>query len=191
MSKPNCKCFDKSYRDNCQVQPCKISDVNDFIKRHYLAKRPAIVLLALKMIYRGNPVGTIIFSAPNKQLSVRYGGLTWELARLYLLDEMPMNSESWLIAQGVKWIKRQNPEVGFLVSFADPSANHKGIIYQASGWTFDGKTDAGRKSPRCDYVDMNTGKKYGRKGNIPAGAVIKRTPRVSKYRYFLKIKESK
>ena len=50
------------------------------------------------------------------------------------------------------------------------------------------RTDDERKTPRCDYYDARTGQKYGRRGNMPADAVVERRPRVSKYRFALAIR---
>ena len=70
-------------------------------------------------------------------------------------------------------------------AYADPSAGHAGTIYKAANWRQDGRTDDERKSPRCDYYDERTGKKYGRRGNMPQDAVVARKPRVSKWRFTL------
>lgn len=180
--------FDSEWRKTCRVEPVSVNAVDGFIQTHYLHKRPAIVLLALAMMRGARPVGCVIYSAPPREADVRYGGKTWELARLYLLDEVPQNAETWLIAQSVKWIKRTRPDVCNLVSYADPSAGHSGTIYRAANWRSDGRTDDERKSPRCDYYDARTGKKYGRRGNMPADAVVERRPRVSKYRFALAIR---
>lgn len=106
---------------------------------------------------------------------------------VYLLDEIPRNAETWLIGRSVRYIKQNHQEVKYLLSYADPSAGHRGTIYQAANWKADGRTDDERKSPRCDYYDDRTGHKYGRRGNMPADAVIVRKPRVSKWRYVLAI----
>lgn len=177
--------FDSSWRSVSSVSPCRISELDDFVSAHYLNKRPAIVTLCLKMIVENSPVGMSVFACPPKEADVRYGGKTWELARLYILDSVPRNGESWLIGQSVRYIKRHHKAVKFLLSYADPSAGHTGLIYRASNWKADGKTDDERKSPRCDYYDERTGKKYGRKGNMPADAVVVRKPRVSKFRFLL------
>lgn len=179
--------FNSEWRAASELVECSVSEVDGFIKRHYLGKRPAVVLLSLKMLCLGRPVGCIVFAAPPPETSVRYGGLVWELARLYLIDEVPKNSESWLISKSVKWIKKNVPEVRFLVSYADPSAGHQGIIYKASGWKEDGSTDDERKTPRFDYADK-TGKLYGRKAHVPLGIEIEKVPRVSKHRFFLKLR---
>jgi len=179
--------FDAKWRAACEIRKCSVTEVDDFVRAHYLGKRPAIVLLCLMMLNRGKPVGCIIYSAPPREVDKRYGGKTWELARLYLLDEVPKNAETWLIGKSVRWIKRHNPDVKHLLSYADPSAGHAGTIYKAANWRQDGRTDDERKSPRCDYVDRRTGKKYGRKGNMPADAVVSRIPRVSKWRFTLSL----
>jgi hypothetical protein len=162
--------------------------VDEFVMAHYLHKRPAIVLLTLAMMRNMRHLGCIIYSAPPREIDVRYGGKTWELARLYLLDDVPQNAETWFIAQSVKWIRFHRPDVFNLVSYADPSAGHKGTIYRAANWREDGRTDDERKTPRCDYYDARTGKKYGRRGNMPPEAVVERRPRVSKNRFTLAIR---
>ena len=177
--------FDSSWRKSCVIEPCAVSTLDRFVRAHYLQKRPAIVLLALVMKHNGAPVGCVVYSAPPREADKRYGGKTWELARLYLLDEIPRNAETWLIGASVRFIKRYHPTVEFLLSYADPSAGHSGTIYKASNWIQDGMTDDERKSPRCDYVDSRTGRKYGRKGNMPVDALVKRVPRVSKFRFYM------
>lgn len=177
--------FDSIWRSTCDVRPCSVTEVEEFVQAHYLRKRPAIILLCLMMLHNGVPVGCVIYSAPPREADKRYGGKTWELARLYLLDQIPHNAETWLIAKSVRYIRRHHRDVRHLLSYADPSAGHRGTIYKAGNWRQDGRTDDERKTPRSDYVDDRTGKKYGRKGNMPPGAVVIRVPRVSKWRFTL------
>jgi hypothetical protein len=177
--------FDAQWRRECSVRRCPISEVDAFIRAHYLAKRPAIVMLCLVAERLGLPIGCVVYAAPPREADKRYGGKIWELARLYLLDDIPRNGESWLIGQSVKYIKQHHRDVQFLLSYADPSAGHNGTIYKASNWRSDGRTDEERKTPRCDYYDERTGKKYGRRGNMPHDAIVARRPRVSKWRFVL------
>lgn len=186
--KPKGIAFDGSWSKNCTLERCSITEVDQFIKAHYLQKRPAIVLLCLMLRHNQIPVGCVVYSAPPREADKRYGGKTWELGRLYLVDDMPQNTETWLIAQSIRHIKKNHPDIEFLISYADPSAGHSGIIYRASNWRNDGMTDSERKSPRCDYVDKKTGKKYGRRGNVPLDADVARVPRVSKHRFYYSLK---
>lgn len=180
--------FNGEWRKVSRVFKASISYVEHFIAQHYLKKRPAIIQLCLVMVVDDYPVGCVVYSAPPREADKRYGGKTWELARVYLLDEIPRNAETWLIAQSIKYIKQNHPEVKHLLSYADPSAGHTGVIYKAGNWRNDGRTDQERKTPRCDYVDSHTGKKYGRRGNMPIDAEVVRVPRTSKWRYHYPLK---
>lgn len=67
-----------------------------------------------------------------------------ELRRLALIDSTVRNSESYFIAQSLKWLKK-NSEVKTIISYADGFYKHKGIIYQASNFINIGETSKGRK----------------------------------------------
>jgi len=61
-----------------------------------------------------------------------------ELTRLWSPDGMPKNTESKLIKESIKLLPK---EVYLIVSFADPSHNHQGIIYQASNFYYCGMSN--------------------------------------------------
>lgn len=173
--------FDSTWRARCSLLPCNINQVDSFVQRHYLHKRPGVIVLCMVVQLDGRAVGAIIYSLPPQQTDKRYGGKTWELARLFLDPILPRNSETWVIGASIRYIKRTRKDVKFLVSYADPSQQHTGKIYQASNWNCDGMTDSGRKTPRFDYeVD---GKRYSRRGHVPKGSIIVRIPRISKHRW--------
>jgi hypothetical protein len=150
-----------------------------------------VVTLILGVRHNGRLRGGVVFALPPRETSQRYGGMAWELARLWVEDWMPLNTESWLLAQAVRHVRKNRPDVKFLVSYADPSAGHKGTIYKAANWRSDGRTDDERKTPRFDYADAETGKKYSRRGHVPDAVTIRRVPRVSKYRYVFQIWDTK
>jgi hypothetical protein len=157
------------------------------IARHYLGKWPGVCVLLLAMRRGLETLGAVVFALPPKETSVRYGGQTWELARLWIDDSVPANSETWFLGKAVRYVRAHHPEVRALVSYADPSANHSGTIYRAANWKSDGRTDQERKTPRFDYADRITGKKYSRRGHVPPGTEIVRVPRVSKHRFVYRI----
>lgn len=134
-------------------------------------------------------LGIIVYALPPRETTKRYGGETWELARLWIDDSVPKNAETYLIAQGTRFIQRHRKDVEMLVSYADPSVGHTGIIYKAANWISDGRTDQERKTPRFDYVDTRTGKHYSRQGHLPEGAIVAHVPRVSKFRYVYYLKD--
>jgi hypothetical protein len=159
-----------------------------FIKAHYLRRWPGVTVLILAIYRTEVRVGCIVFSLPPRETMVRYKvTLAWELARLYLEDSEPFNSETWAISQAFKFIKRNFQKVELIVSYADPSVGHRGVIYKAANFICDGRTDQERKTPRFDY-GVN-GKIYSRRSHVPEGSTIVRIPRVSKFRYIYRLRK--
>jgi hypothetical protein len=185
--KPDCLTFDKEWRLTCTVEKVSRQVVDSFIKKHYIGKWPGVCVYILALMKAGVPLGCVVYALPPRETSKRYGGTTWELARLWVSPVVPQNAETWLIAKSVKRIRREFPDVKCLVSYADPAAGHSGVIYKAANWVPDGRTDQERKSPRFDYADARTGKKYSRRGHVPHNAEIVRIPRSSKYRFIYRL----
>lgn len=177
--------FGEQWINQMEIQRCSIADIKGFVSAHYLHAAPAVVVLALKLTACGVPIGCVIFSMPPRETCKRYGGLTWELARLYLINEVPGNSESWLISAAVKYVKKNHKEVECLVSYADPDAGHDGRIYRASNWVEDGRMDEGRKTPRLDYLDSQS-RRFGRRAHSKGPLV--HTYRHSKFRFFVRLR---
>ena len=183
--KPDGPVFDTAWRARCRVVPYDRELIEGMIRTHYLHKWPGVVVLRLVMFCDNDPVGCIVYALPPRETAKRYGGVTWELARLWVADRIPRNVETWLIAQSVGYIKTYFPDVRSLVSYADPSAGHAGTIYKAANWRDDGRTDQERKTPRFDYVHPVTGKRYSRRSHVPPDVAPVRVPRVSKHRFVL------
>lgn len=130
--------FSAEWRARTSVRPCEIAEVDHLVKAHYLHRRPGVVTFCVVMETDGIAIGMVMFALPPRETSVRYGGLTWELARLFITDDAPCNSESWLIAQSIRLVRAHHPHVENLVSYADPSVGHTGVVYKASNWIADG-----------------------------------------------------
>ena len=139
---------------------------------------PGVVPCALLLEVGGWARGALVFALPPKETEVRYGCTVWELARLWLTDELPRNSETWVIGRAVRHVRAQHREVALLVSYADPAVGHLGTIYRAANWTYDGMTDSDRKTPRFDYV--RGGRRLGRQRGL--GNLEKRR-RLPKHRF--------
>jgi hypothetical protein len=118
-----------------------------------------------------------IFGADHKQ------GVT-ELHRLVLLDEVPKNAESFFIVRALKELKKQRPYYNAVISFADATQNHLGIIYQATNALY-----CGTSSPATFYLDETGRLRHPRQNgvNITADEAKKRgwvaTKREGKHRY--------
>lgn len=61
-----------------------------------------------------------------------------EIGRMCMTEEMPRNSESQMISQLVKWIKKNLPEQKILFTWADGMVGKVGYVYQASNFIYAG-----------------------------------------------------
>ena len=59
-----------------------------------------------------------------------------ELNRFSMADSEGPNSESQAISLGIKWIKRNWPQIRLLVSYAGRKKGNYGFIYQATNWEY-------------------------------------------------------
>ncbi len=185
--KPEGPTFNKAWRAACTVEPISRAEADSMIKQHYLGRWPGVCVCSLALRYQGRAAGVIVFALPPRETTKRYGGETWELARLWVEDIIPANAETFLIARAVRFIRQNHPTVKVLVSYADPSVGHSGTIYKAANWVADGRTDQERKTPRFDYINAATGKHYSRRGHVPAGVTIERKARISKHRFIYRL----
>jgi len=75
-----------------------------------------------------------------------------ELTRLWIEDDTPRNAESFLIANSMKLVDKE-----IIVSYADSSQNHSGIVYQATNWIYTGLSDK-----HCKWVIEGMGNVHSR-----------------------------
>jgi len=171
------------------------SAVDHLVRAHYLHRWPGVVTGVLALLDGGRPIGVLVFALPPRETFKRYGvSLAWELARLFIEDCTPKNTETWFVGRAIRWVRESKPDVELLVSYADPSANHTGVIYRAGNWIQDGRTDQERKTPRFDYLstgrtmlapllsEETSAKRYSRKAHVN-GDDVSRIARASKYRF--------
>ena len=159
---------------------------------HYLHSVPGGTKLAFGVLLNGRLLGTITFGAGPYNAyklvreDVRDDCLT--LTRLWLSDELPANSESRVLGVSLRAI-RKNTKVKFLISYADPSQGHLGTIYQATGWTYTGLSEAmpmfdlGDGRPRHSRSLGHTYGSHSLKHFNSNGVEVKVIPQPRKHRY--------
>ncbi len=124
-------------------------------KDHYLRSMPGGVLQSFGVYLNDTLVGAAVFTSGARQghrlLDAAQLKDVATLSRLYLRDEIPKNAESRVLAVALKMLQRET-SLRLILSYADPAAGHVGTIYQASGWTYLGRTEPNT------YVDLGDGK---------------------------------
>lgn len=109
------------------------------IEKHYLHRKAPCSLAFGLFNPRDEIVGVVIYgvSASSTLLKGIAGedesGNVYELTRLWVSDEVPKNGESFLIGNTLKMLDKE-----IIVSYADSSQNHLGIVYQATNFLYTG-----------------------------------------------------
>tara|TARA_R110001606_G_scaffold331416_1_gene479172 strand:- start:570 stop:1310 length:741 start_codon:yes stop_codon:yes gene_type:complete len=122
-----------------KVIPSKIA--NDFVrKNHYSGKVVPNSNLHFGCFLDGNLHGVMSYGSPiNKKGSINLVENTgWnemmELNRMAFDDYLPKYSESRCIAISIKLIKKNAPQIKWILSFSDGTQCGDGTIYRASGF---------------------------------------------------------
>jgi len=108
------------------------------IERHYL-HRQAPCSMAFGLFSGLDCVGVVTYGvSPSSTLLKGICGESeksnvYELTRLWVDDAVPKNGESYLIGNTLKLLDKE-----IIVSFADSSQNHLGVVYQASNFLYTG-----------------------------------------------------
>ena len=121
-----------------------LSLIREFVETHHYSHNVNGLKVSncFALFDDGRLVGAIIFGPLSTTAWKKYGTSeadVVELRRLVCLDECPRNTESWFISKGLKELKKEK-RFKVCVSYADPFHSHAGYIYQASNWSYWGKT---------------------------------------------------
>lgn len=159
---------------------------------HYLRSMPAAPRRCFGVALGDELVGAVVFTSGarhgHRLLAAASPQEVATLARLWLSDVLPRNSESRVLGIVLRELRRTTPWK-LVLSYADPAVGHVGTIYQATGWLYLGET-AGET-----YVRLGDGKlhhprsvyeRFGsnRVGHLRStGVPARREPVGGKHRY--------
>ena len=115
------------------------------VREHYLHSFPGATQLAFGVFLSGRLSGAATFgSGPTNAYRLVDGAAPDDcatLSRLWLSAELPSNSESRVIGLVLRALRR-HIGVKFVLTYADPSQGHLGVIYQATNWLYTGLSEA-------------------------------------------------
>lgn len=121
------------------IKPISYKTAMDIvIEKHYL-HRKCPCSKAFGLFKDGQIVGVVVYGVSASSTLLR--GIAgdeeksnvYELTRLWVDDSVPKNGESFLIGNTIKQLDKE-----FIVSYADSSQNHLGVVYQATNFLYTG-----------------------------------------------------
>jgi len=91
------------------VEPAYRGDVEHLVMKHYLRRWPGVVTCTMGLLSEDHAdyIGVIVFALPPRETAKRYGvTVAWELARLFIEDDTPKNTETWFMARAIAHVRR-------------------------------------------------------------------------------------
>lgn len=142
------------------IVPCELKEIKDFVETHHYSHNLNGVKITqcFSIKFNNDLVGGIVYGKLSTTAWKKFGKTedeVLELRRLVLLDKCGKNSESRVIGNTIRWIKKNLKNITIIVSYADPNHGHEGIIYRASNFKH-----IGFSSADIGYKDLETGKIY-------------------------------
>jgi hypothetical protein len=125
--------------DGYSIKAISYKEAMDIVVSSHYLHRKCPCSVAFGLFLGGEIRGVIVYGTPSSSTlrsglaGVEYKDSVVELTRLWIDDSVPKNGESFLIGNTIK--KAGKP---FVVSYADASQGHVGIVYQATNWLYTG-----------------------------------------------------
>lgn len=131
------------------VEQCPRSEIVEFVETHHYSKNMngLHISYCFKLMDGDTMIGAMVYgslgmagvaekytSNPSKLL---------ELKRLVCIDDTPKNTESYFIGWTLRWLQR-NTDLEMVISYADKTFGHEGVVYKATNFECVGETSAGR-----------------------------------------------
>lgn len=125
---------------------------------HYSKKMPAGKMIHYGIYEDGQFFGVVIFGwGANRNIGKPYNMTNQECVELQrvALKAGHVSATSQIVSACVRQLKKDNPLLKLIVSYADDAQGHVGTIYQAMNWVYVGEWNV-----QSSLVDNNTGEKF-------------------------------
>ena len=125
-----------------------------YVTREHYLHRKCPCSVAFGLFRDGEVVGVIVYGTPSSAplrsgvCGPEHANDVVELTRLWVRDDQPKNTASYLIGNTLKMSGKR-----IVVSFADTAQGHVGVVYQATNWIY-----TGLSAKRTDWTIRDCGK---------------------------------
>lgn len=117
-----------------------VAHCRNFIAHYHYSQTCPGVVKAFSLEYLGRTIGVATFSKPSRQtITLNDSPALLELSRFFILDGTPKNTESWFLGSCLRLLKSLQ-KWDAIVTYADSTEGHTGIIYKACNFELLGIT---------------------------------------------------
>lgn len=159
---------------------------------HYSRSLPCGKLVKVGAWENDRFIGVVVFGrGASRNLSMPYNlqqDECVELTRIAMRDHQTPVSQT--LARALRFLKRSNPRLRLVISFADTVQGHHGGIYQASNWIYTGTSNPdrcykinGKQMHKRQLYSLGYGSKLEGARKLDPLATVVHTP--GKHRYLM------
>ena len=137
-----------------RIRECKFKDIRHIFEAYHYkgGHMGGGITLCLGAYYSGLVLAGVVVGKPRHDKKYSKERVCVEIRRMACYDALPKNSESWMLAKTIWWLKKHT-NIERVISYSDLSVGHIGTIYKAANFKLIGKT------ARSKHVLWN-GKRY-------------------------------
>lgn len=185
-----------SSRPDLRLDWCSYSAAKYAVEHwHYSERMPVGKLVKIGVWEDGRFIGAIVFGQGNNQYQGHALGLrlqeVCELVRVALRHHRTPVSR--IVAVACRMLRKVNPGLRAVVSYADPAKGHHGGIYQAGGWVYVGTggsheafySPSGQRLHSRVVSASGMKNHFGRMTRSMRTSDVTRVPLPPKYKYLL------
>jgi hypothetical protein len=166
---------------------------------HYSQSLPTPPLVKVGVWEAGRFIGCVLFGrGANNNMYKPYGVTVTqacELTRVALSRHRAQVTR--IITLAIRLLRKSNPGLRLIVSYADPNRGHAGGIYQGGNWIYTGKTSSdfkaidrtGREWHSRQVSRNGIKKQYGQARRVPMYSECEIVPLEGKHRYLMPLDE--
>lgn len=144
---------------NYIVELCSRSEIVNFVETHHYSKNMngLHISYCFKLMDGDTMIGAMVYGSLGmlgvaEKYNPKNPSKILELKRLVCIDDTPKNTESYFIGWTLRWLQR-NTDLEMIISYADKTFGHEGVVYKATNFECMGETSAGK-------VIMWNGRRY-------------------------------
>ena len=147
-----------------EVRSVPLKDAKLLVVEHHYAKGGSNTACYVHGLFNkdtGTLHGIVWWLPPTRVACESVNRVEWKkvlsLTRMVMIPGTPKNACSFLLSRSVRLIKKEGRFVS-LVTYADESQGHTGLVYKASNWTY-----VGLSAPSPRWIDPVSGRQVAKK----------------------------
>lgn len=124
-----------------KIVQCSFSQIRHIFEKYHYKKSHmgGGISWCLAAEYCGQYMAGIVIGKPRHEKKYSEQMKCVEIRRMACIDELPKNTESWMLSKCIWWLKK-NTDIKRVISYSDKSVGHIGTIYKAANFKLIGET---------------------------------------------------